>query len=67
MVDFHTIELDNVGMAEFLEEGDLMDNGFNSTCVLLLDGELGEEEERGMRGRNEREGGKVGEREEREE
>ena len=43
MVDFHTIELDNVGMAEFLEEGDLMDNGFNSTCVLLLDGELGEE------------------------
>ena len=41
MVDFHTVEFDDVGMAEFLEEGDLMDNGFDSTCVLLLDGELG--------------------------
>jgi len=75
MVDFHTIELDNVGMAEFLEQGDLMDDGFNSTCVLLLDGELGREEEGGMKGRNEREeggrgggrgGGKEREREEEE-
>ena len=40
MVDFRTVEFDDVGMAEFLEEGDLMDNGFYSTCV-LLDGELG--------------------------
>ena len=40
MVDFHTIELDNVGVVELLEERDLVNNGLNGTRVLLLDGEL---------------------------
>ena len=40
MVDLHTIELDNVGVVELLEERDLMNNGLNGTRVLLLDGEL---------------------------
>ena len=40
MVDLHTVELDNVGVVEFLEEGDLVNNGLDCTCVLLLDGEL---------------------------
>ena len=43
MVDLHTIELDNVRVVEFLEEGDLMNNSLNGTSVLLLDGELREE------------------------
>ena len=42
MVDLHTVKLDNVGVVEFLEEGDLMNNSLNGTCVLLLDGELRE-------------------------
>ena len=40
MVDLHTVELDNVGVVELLEERDLMNNGLNGTRVLLLDGEL---------------------------
>ena len=40
MVDLHTIELDNVGVVELLEERDLVNNGLNGTRVLLLDGEL---------------------------
>ena len=40
MVDLHTVELDNVGVVELLEEGDLMNNGLDGTRVLLLDGEL---------------------------
>ena len=43
MVDLHTVELDNVRVVEFLEEGDLMNNSLNGTSVLLLDGELREE------------------------
>ena len=45
MVDLHTVELDNVRVVEFLEEGDLMNNSLNGTSVLLLDGELREEGE----------------------
>ena len=40
MVDLHTVELDNVGVVELLEEGDLVNNGLNGTGVLLLDREL---------------------------
>ena len=40
MVDLHTVELDNVGVVELLEERDLVNNGLDCTCVLLLDGEL---------------------------
>ena len=40
MVDLHTVELDNVGVVELLEERDLVNNGLNGTRVLLLDGEL---------------------------